>query len=180
MKIFQKVLLTSSLFALTSASFAETSKTLIKNKNKETNSGFEKPVLIAENPGNYEGFDTLKITVTGTRTERAIKDVPASVTSYDYDEINSLAPLDWRDLFKYDASISSQDFVRGDGGPAARSYVKGDKGNINIRGVEGNRILTLIDGIPIPRFSYGRSGTFAASRLNYIDFSTVGLSLIHI
>jgi len=174
LKIFQKVLLTSSLFALTSASFAETNKTFIKNKNKETNSVIEKPVLIAEKPGNYEGFDTLKITVTGTRTERSIKDVPASVTSYDYDEINSLAPLDWRDLFKYDASISSQDFVRGDGGPAARSYAKGDKGNINIRGVEGNRILTLIDGIPIPRFSYGRSGTFAASRLNYIDFSTVG------
>ena len=174
MKIFQKVLLTSSLFALTSASFAETSNSVIKNKNKKSNSIFDKPVLIAENPPSYVGFDTLKITVTGTRTERSIKDVPSSVTSYDYDEINSLAPLDWRDLFKYDASIQSQDFLRGDGGPANRSYAKGDKGNINIRGLEGNRILTLIDGIPIPRFSYGRGGTYAASRLNYIDFSSIG------
>ena len=174
LKIFQKVLLTSSLFALSSATFAETSNLLIKEKTKGTTSLFEKPLLLADNTSDYIGFDTLKITVTGTRTERAVKDVPGSVTSYDYDEINSLAPLDWRDLFKYDASISSQDFVRGDGGPAARSYVKGDKGNINIRGVEGNRVLTLIDGIPIPRFSYGRSGTFAASRLNYINFSTIG------
>ena len=32
----------------------------------------------------------------------------------------------------------------------------------------------MIDGIPIPRFSYGRNGTYAASRLNYIDFSNLG------
>ena len=173
LKIFQKVLLTSSLFALSSASFAETTNSFIKNKNKESNSIsiFEKPILIAENPISYVGFDTLKITVTGTRTERAIKDVPSSISNFDYDEINSIAPLSWRDLFKYDAAISSQDFTRSDG---ERTYATGDKGNINIRGLDGNRILTLIDGIPIPRFSYGRDGTYAASRLNYIDFSNIG------
>ena len=110
MKIFQKVLLTSSLFALSSATFAETTNSFIKNKNKEFSPIFEKPILIAETPVNYVGFDTLKITVTGTRTERAIKDVPSAVTSYDYDEINSKGSIDWRNLFKYDASISSQDF----------------------------------------------------------------------
>ena len=171
LKIFKKVLLTSSLFALSSASFAETSNSVIQNNNKESNSIFEKPLLIADNPRDYLGFDTLKITVTGTRTERAIKDVPSAITSFDYDEINSLGPSDWRELFKYDASISSQDFSRSDG---ERTYASGDKGNINIRGLEGNRVLTLIDGIPIPRFSYGRSGTFAASRLNYVDFNNLG------
>ena len=115
MKIFQKVLLTSSLFALSSASLAETSNTVFKNNKKESNSIFENPVLIAETPVNYIGFDTLKITVTGTRTERSIKDVPSAVSSFDYDEINSIGPVDWRSLFKYDASISSQDFSRSDG-----------------------------------------------------------------
>ena len=171
LKIFQKVLLTSSLFALSSASFAETSQTLIKDKKENGDSKFEKPVLLAETPVSYQDFDTLKITVTGTRTERAIKDVPAAISTFDYDQINEIAPLSWRDVFKYDASISSQDFSRSDG---SRTYATGDKGNINIRGVEGNRILTLIDGIPIPRFSYGRQGTYAASRLNYIDFSNIG------
>ena len=171
LKIFQKVLLTSSLFALSSATFAETTNSFINNKSKKINQIFEKPLFLAENPASYVGFDTLKITVTGTRTERAIKDVPSAVTIYEYDEINSQAPLDWRNLFKYDASISSQDFSRSDN---ERTYGTGDKGNINIRGVEGNRVLTLIDGIPIPRFSYGRNGTYAASRLNYIDFSTLG------
>ena len=170
LKIFRKVLLTSSFLALTSASFAETINSRIKNKDKESNSIFESP-LLAENPEDYVGFDTLKITVTGTRTERAVKDVPGALSSFDYDEINTLGSLDFRDLFKYDASISSQDFSRSDG---ERTYASGDKGNINIRGLEGNRVLTLIDGIPIPRFSYGRSGTFASSRLNYIDFNNLG------
>ena len=171
MKIFQKVLLTSSLFALSSASFAETTNSLFQKESKESKSLFEKPLLLAEKPGDYLGFDTLKITVTGTRTERAVKDVPNAISSFDYDEINSLGPLDWRELFKYDASISSQDFSRSD---SERTYTSGDKGNINIRGLEGNRVLTLIDGIPIPRFSYGEGGTFAASRLNYIDFNNLG------
>ena len=176
LKIFKKVLLTSSLFAFSSASFAGSSESFSSKKTDlETKSIFEKPSLIAENveedPLSYAGFDTLKITVTGTRTDRAIKDVPAAVSTFDYDLINEIAPLSWRDIFKYDASISSQDFSRSDG---SRTYATGDKGNINIRGVEGNRILTLIDGIPIPRFSYGRQGTFAASRLNYIDFANIG------
>ena len=176
MNIFKKVLLTSSLFAFSSSTFAGASESFTPKKTEtDSKSIFEKPLLIAENiednPASYVGFDTLKITVTGTRTERAIKDVPSAITSYDYDEVNSLAPLSWRDLFKYDASISSQDFSRSDN---SRTYATGDKGNINIRGVEGNRILTLIDGIPIPRFSYGRNGTYAASRLNYIDFSNLG------
>ena len=169
MKIFQKVLLTSSLFALSSASFAETNNLVIKNK-KESNSIFEKPVLLADNPLSYVGFDTLKITVTGTRTERSIKDVPAAISNFDYEEINARSPLSFRELFKYDASINSQDFLRSD---TNRTYAKDDKGNINIRGVEGNRVLTLIDGIPIPRFSYG-NGTYAVSRLNYLDFGNIG------
>ena len=172
LKIFKRVLLGSSLLAFSSATFAGSSKSFIPQKNESDSKYiFEKPTLIAETPVNYVDFDTLKITVTGTRTERAIKDVPGGLTSYDYDDINSKGSIDWRDLFKYDASISSQDFSRSDN---ERTYGTGDKGNINIRGVEGNRVLTLIDGIPIPRFSYGRNGTYAASRLNYIDFSTLG------
>ena len=176
LNIFKRVLLTSSLFAFSSATFAGASESFIQKKTgNNSKSIFEKPLLIAENiednPASYVGFDTLKITVTGTRTERAIKDVPNAITSYDYDELNELSPLDWRDLFKYDASISSQDFNRSDG---ERTYATGDKGNINIRGLEGNRVLTLIDGIPLPRFSYGRQGTWAASRLNYIDFNNLG------
>ena len=173
MKIFQKVLLTSSLFALSSATFAETSNSLLKNKNKDYNSTFsifEKPAFLAENSTAYAAFDTLKITVTGTRSERLLKDFPGSISVYDYEDIKGSNSSNWRGLFKYDASIDSQAFVRSDN---SRTYAKGDSGNINIRGVQGNRILTQVDGITIPRFNYG-SGTFSASRLNFIDFNTLG------
>ena len=170
MKIFQKVLLTSSLFALSSASFAETNNLLTKSKSKNFNSIFEKPTILAENQTTYVGFDTLKITVTGTRNERLLKDFPGSISVYDYEDIRGSNSSNWRGLFKYDASIDSQAFIRSDN---SRTYSKGDSGNINIRGVQGNRILTQVDGITIPRFNYG-SGTFSASRLNFIDFNTLG------
>ncbi len=168
MKIFQKVLLTTSLFALSSASFAETSNSFIKNK--ESSSLFKNSSLLAENPTSYVGFDTLKITVTGTRNERLLKDFPGSISVYDYEDIKGSNASNWRGLFKYDASIDSQAFIRSDN---SRTYSKGDSGNINIRGVQGNRILTQVDGITIPRFNYG-SGTFSSSRLNFIDFNTLG------
>ena len=171
MKIFQKVLLTSSLFAMSSASFAETSNSFAKNKVKDFNPLYEKPTLLVESPNTYVGFDTLKITVTGTRNERLLKDFPGSISVYDYEDIRGSNSSNWRGLFKYDASIESQAFIRTDSG--SRTYAKGDSGNINIRGVQGNRILTQVDGITIPRFNYG-SGTFSASRLNFIDFNTLG------
>ena len=114
--------------------------------------------------------DTLKITVSGTRNERLLKDYPGSISVLDYEDIKNSNSSNWRGLFKYDASINSQSFVRSDN---SRSYAKGDSGNINIRGVQGNRILTQVDGITIPRFNYG-SGTFSASRLNFIDFNSLG------
>ena len=175
LKIFKRVLLTSSLFALSSATFAGSSESLIPKKNNlDLKSIFEKPLLIAEtnedNPINYFDFDTLKITVTGTRNERLLKDFPGSISIYDYEDIKGSNSSNWRGLFKYDASIDSQAFIRSD---RSRTYSKGDSGNINIRGVQGNRILTQVDGITIPRFNYG-SGTFSASRLNFIDFNTLG------
>ncbi len=170
LKIFQKVLLTSSLFALSSASFAETSNSIFKDKSKELNSKYNESYLIAENPIDYTGFDTLKITVTGSRTERTVFDFPGSIEVFDYDELNAIGASSWRELFRGTVGIDSQDFIRSDYG---RSYAKGDTGNINIRGLEGNRVLTQIDGITIPRFSYG-NGTFAVSRFNFIDLSNVG------
>ena len=170
MKIFQKVLLTSSLFALSSASFAETTNSLLKKKEKDSISIFEKPILIANDLTSYSEFDTLKITVTGTRTERLLKDFPGSISVYDYEDLKKSNATNWRSLFKNDASIDSQEFVRSDN---SRTYAKGDSGNINIRGLQGNRILTQVDGVTIPRFNYG-SGTFSASRLNFIDFNNFG------
>ena len=140
MKIFKKLLATTALLSIASPICAETSS------------------------------DTLQITVTGTRTERTVDKLPASVTVYDYNYLEGNSFNNWRELFQYEPSVNSQDFLRSDND---RGYAKGDGGSINIRGLDGNRVLTLIDGIKIDRFNYG-SNTFAASRLNFIDFDTLG------
>ena len=140
MKIFKKLLAASTLLSIASPVFAEPSA------------------------------DTLQITVTGTRTERTVDKLPGSVNVYNYNYFEDNSFDSWRELFKYEPSINSQDFLRSDN---SRAYAKGDSGSINIRGLDGNRVLTLIDGIKIDRFNYG-SNTFAASRLNFIDFNTLG------
>ena len=126
--------------------------------------------LIAQVDQKEKINGNIKITVTGTRTERELKNYPGSVSVFDYDYNGSNSFTSWRDYFQYEPGINSQDFLRSDGG---RSYAKGDKGNINIRGLEGNRILTQVDGVTIPRFNYGNS-TFSVGRLNFIDFNTIG------
>ena len=165
MKIFKKILLTTTLFSTTSVLLADT------KIDKNTINIFNDKTLIANSYFDIDESDTLKITVIGTKTERSILDLPGSVNVYDLDALESSGASNWRQLFSNDPSLGSQFFMRSD---FYRPYAKGDSGNINIRGVEGNRILTLIDGIPIPRFSYGRNGTYAASRLNYIDFTNLG------
>ena len=169
-KLFSKLLLVPATAALL---VCPNLKGFAKNPARETLSRSQKEKnknLIAQVDQAEEDKSNLKITVTGTRTERELKNYPGSVSVFDYDYNGASSFTNWRDYFQYEPGINSQDFLRSDGG---RSYAKGDKGNINIRGLEGNRVLTQIDGVTIPRFNYGRS-TFSVSRLNFIDFNTIG------
>ena len=164
MKIFKKILLTTTLFSTTSVLLADT------KIDKNTINIFNDKTLIANSYFDIDESDTLKITVIGTKTERSILDLPGSVNVYDLDALESSGASNWRQLFSNDPSLGSQFFMRSD---FYRPYAKGDSGNINIRGLEGNRILTQIDGITIPRFSYG-TNTFSASRQNFVELNNLG------
>ena len=164
-KIFKKLLVSSTALFLTApvlADLADNVDTKIPNK---TSKGF----LLAQN--NESNSDTLKITVTGTRNPRPINEVPSSITKYDYEEKfqgNSIDNL--RDLFQYEPSITLSDFIRN----TSWSSYKGPRTsseNINIRGLEGNRVLMQVDGIPIPRYEYGES--FNVGRGDYIDYCSI-------
>ncbi len=164
MKIFKKILLTSTLLTTTNIALAD------KEMDENFINIFRDKTLITNNYFDLGESDTLKITVTGTRTERSVLDLPGSVNVYDFNEIESSSSSSWRELFSDAPGLGSQDFIRSD---YSRDYAKGDAGNINIRGLEGNRILTQIDGATIPRFSYGKS-TFSVSRSNFIELSNLG------
>ena len=107
--------------------------------------------------------ETLKISVTGTRTPREIKNVPASVTVIDKNQIDSRGITDLRELFRYEPGVS----IRSD----ARGYWNNfGQNNINIRGMEDNSVLLQKDGINLPkRYDF----TVNLGRADYVDLNTL-------
>ncbi|MDX1251235.1 MAG: TonB-dependent hemoglobin/transferrin/lactoferrin family receptor [Gammaproteobacteria bacterium] len=79
------------------------------------------------------------VTVTATKTPRAIRDTPASVTVIDDKEMERRLTGDIKDLIRYEPGISV----------GAKPDRQGNT-SFNIRGIEGNRVLILIDGVRVP------------------------------
>lgn len=111
-------------------------------------------------PGN-----TLRITVTGTRTPRAVDNLPATVTVFDLADFEFYQIQGLGDLLRYEPGVSA-------GGALQRYGTQG----VNIRGIEGNRILFQLDGIRLPdQFSFGNAPPrgFRVGRGDYVDFATL-------
>jgi hemoglobin/transferrin/lactoferrin receptor protein len=99
-----------------------------------------------------------EITVTGTRTPRPVRLTPGSIAIITDRDIDEQLVRDLRDLFRYEPNVS----VGSD-----RRYGLQD---INIRGLGGNRVLILNDGVRIPtQFQFG---TPSIGR-DYIDLETL-------
>ncbi|MEK8029989.1 TonB-dependent hemoglobin/transferrin/lactoferrin family receptor [Ideonella sp. DXS29W] len=109
------------------------------------------------------------ISVTATRTERALDDVPATVTSHDRQAIEQRGARDLKDLLDDEVDLS----VRASQPRPSASSSGGRAGQegLNIRGLEGNQVLLLIDGIRLPSaFSFG---PFSTGRLDTVDVDTL-------
>ncbi len=156
-KFFQKLLVapaTASFFlAPTLNGFAQESFDPIKDKQ-----------LIAQTPQEEEeGSNTLKISVTGTRTPRELKDVPASVNVINTEDIDNRGISDLRDLFKYDAGVSILS------GSSAYTSTYGQN-SVNIRGMDNNRVLIQRDDINLPaRYTF----SYDLGRGDYVDLKTL-------
>ncbi len=106
-----------------------------------------------------------EITVTATRTERRVDDVPNTVTVTPTSAIEKSGARDIKDVFRdeLDVTVRQQPTRFGQSGGTARA---GNEG-INIRGLEGNQVLMLIDGIRVPNsFTFGPIGTGRGDFLN--------------
>ena len=120
------------------------------------------PVFSEEN--NFS--DILKITITGTKSEKNIKDYAGSVNVIDKIDFDQSPSVDIRNLFKNIPGVTTTF--------STRSGVRGTPGitDVNIRGLDGDQILFLIDGIRLPeRYEYGRY--YNLGKANYIDFCTL-------
>ena len=85
------------------------------------------------------------VTVSSTRSERAIKETPGQIDVIDADEIEELGYTNVNDLVRFAPGV----YVDGD---LTRLGTSG----FNIRGIGGNRVLTQIDGVPTAeQFDFG-------------------------
>ena len=111
----------------------------------------EAPAVVLEN------MET--ITVSSKRVEKPLKDVAGSISVISADEIEKQAVTDMSQLFKYDPSVE----VTGDTGQAQ---------NIVVRGMGGDRVLLIKDGMRMNE-GYGANGLNDIVGRGFIDTDTV-------
>ncbi len=101
-----------------------------------------------------------RITVVGTRTERAISEVAATVSLKTTADLERELTRDIADLVRFEPGVS----VAGTG---SRFGLSG----FNIRGIGGNRVLTLVDGVRVPEeFSFG---PYLSARRDFVDIDSL-------
>jgi hemoglobin/transferrin/lactoferrin receptor protein len=107
----------------------------------------------------FEEGDTLRLTVTGTRTPIPIQNLPATVTVFELEDFDFYQVQGLQDLLRYEAGVS------------VRNNLQYGTQDVNIRGIEGNRVLFQVDNIRLPeRFEFG---PFNIGRGDYVDFATL-------
>jgi len=100
------------------------------------------------------------ITVTATRMEQSLRDVPATVTVIDDQEIDARNVNNIRDLVRYEPGVS-----------VGNSPQRTGRGSYVIRGVGENRVLLTIDGVRVPDApANSQPGTFMR---DYIDLESI-------
>ena len=106
----------------------------------------------------------MKITVTGTKSESTVKDYAGSVNVIDKEDYDKSPSVDIRNLLKDVPGVTTR--------KTTRDGVRGTPGisDVNIRGLDGDRILLLIDGIRLPdRYELGVY--YNLGQGDYVDFS---------
>ncbi|QJU59846.1 TonB-dependent hemoglobin/transferrin/lactoferrin family receptor [Sphingomonas sp. AP4-R1] len=111
-----------------------------------------------------------QITVTATRTEKSVIDVPATVSVIDASTITDRFVNDIKDLIRYEPGVAVRRaparFTA-----AGASTGRDRNSGFNIRGLEGNRVLITVDGVRVPDgFSFGAQ---SVGRGDYVDLDLV-------
>jgi hemoglobin/transferrin/lactoferrin receptor protein len=101
-----------------------------------------------------------QVSVSATRTERSVEDVPGTVTVIYEKTIERNVMKDISDLVRYEPGVS----VSNNAGRFGRN-------SFNIRGIGGNRVLMQVDGIRVPdAFSFG---SFSSSSRDVVDIDAL-------
>lgn len=102
---------------------------------------FAAPAAIAE-------IELANTVVTANRHETAIDQVSATVTSVNRRELDRRLPVDEADLFRDEPDVTM-----------ARDLRRHGATRVNIRGIEDNRVVQMVDGVRLPDFFNGGGPT---------------------
>ena len=99
------------------------------------------------------------LTVVGTRTERSFDEVAATVSVATAEDVERRLVRNIADLVRFEPGVT----VAGGGRYGLDGFT--------IRGIGGNRVLTLVDGVRVPdEFSFG---PFLSSRRDFVDVDSL-------
>ncbi|AZL75370.1 TonB-dependent hemoglobin/transferrin/lactoferrin family receptor [Pseudomonas sichuanensis] len=97
-----------------------------------------------------------QVTVSATRSAQDVSQVPSTVSVQTREQLDRQNVNNIKDLVRYEPGVSVS-------GTGQRSGLNG----YNIRGIDGDRVLTQVDGVSIPdSFFYG---PYAQTQRNYVD-----------
>ena len=100
------------------------------------------------------------IVVVGTRTERALSDSAATIAVKSAEDIERELTRDIADLVRFEPGVTVS-------GTGSRFGLAG----FNIRGIDGNRVLTIVDNVRVPEeFSFG---PFLSARRDFVDVDAI-------
>jgi hemoglobin/transferrin/lactoferrin receptor protein len=97
-----------------------------------------------------------QIVVVAHKDERSVRDVAAYVTAISRDEIDASVSITMADIFRFTPGIDYE----------ASGTRFGDEG-INIRGIGGNRVAMIVDGVPLG--DQYEVGSFSNATRDFID-----------
>ena len=112
--------------------------------------------IVLEKRSAGSALELQQVTISATRQEQDITSVPSTVTVHDRQELDRNNVNTLKDLVRYEPGVSV-------GGAGQRGGISG----YNIRGIDGNRILTQVDGVEIPGSFF--NGPYAKTQRNYVD-----------
>jgi hemoglobin/transferrin/lactoferrin receptor protein len=111
-----------------------------------------------------------KVTVTATRSEKKLQDAPVTASVISDQDIDDALVKDIKDLVRFEPGVSVR---RAPARFTAAGASTGRDGNsgFNIRGLEGNRVLIMVDGVRVPDgYAFGAQNM---GRGDYVDLDTL-------
>ena len=112
--------------------------------------------------------DTIFRTITGTRTEKNVDEIPSSITIIELDDVRQTGVLELKELVQYEPGVSVYDPREINYRSSAGRRGSASTGNVKIRGLSNNRILMQQDGIRLPAGFYAVGYDY--SNGNVVDY----------